>query len=80
MDNPTTDKTIRVFFMSKPTTGPRDRRSYLVKSPGEFYGTVRVTPADVGPFRSFRCDCGEILDCKHIYAVAIVDRAKFPQK
>lgn len=72
-------KTTKVFFMSSPKTTAADRRSYLIRVPGEPAYLVRIFPADGNP--DLKCDCPATeLRCDHVGIVEKVDRNKFTEK
>lgn len=69
------DDQVRVFFMSKPTTGPNDRRSYIVRIDAEPAALVRVIPKADGS-TAWSCDCHRP-QCIHAAAAFRADVLKF---
>lgn len=72
------EKFSKVYFMSKPTTSAADRRTWLVRIPGEPSYLVRIYVDDEG--RSATCDCPtgkHKTKCRHVELVAAADSKRF---
>ena len=69
----------KVCFMSGPHTTAQDRRTWLIRGPGEPSRLVRIYPKPDGS-RSLICDCMETADCWHAETIAALDDRKFNAK